>query len=453
MTLRKQKPNEDFIPIVLSADIGAYSMARSFAEEWSVRPVILTYKQILGPIANSRLFDVIVVKPNQITNPASEYPLIDYLLENVGEMKNRYPGKKLVICPEADSHVFGLAENHEVLARNYLFQVPSVELLDATNSKVAFAKIAEQNNIPCPTTIDFYLTDGLEHILELFVNSATAFPIVLKPAASYGYEGLKFPGKAKVYFIDNMAQLKKILKLLIKETSGHPDANHFVIQQRILGDDTYNFHVMCYANSEGKVAFSVSSHLLLEDHNPTAVGNPAALITESFPNLTAPAIRFLEGLNWRGFANFDIKVDPQDGKAYFFEVNPRIGRSNYYSTAAGMNPMRVFIDDLVYDRRYLVPTRQRKVLYSILPEPLVLLYTRGKLRRQVLKLVARRRTANPLSSPAEREFSLRYLRRWFYVTASTWKHILKYHRYFPLSKARELGGGDYVPNSDLGKES
>ena len=48
-----------------------------------------------------------------------------------------------------------------------------------------------------------------------------------------------------------------------------------------------------------------------------------------------------------GFANFDVKVDPRTGAFRFFEVNPRIGRNNYYVTAAGANPMRFVVEDQV----------------------------------------------------------------------------------------------------------
>ena len=46
---------------------------------------------------------------------------------------------------------------------------------------------------------------------------------------------------------------------------------------------------------------------------------------------------------YRGYANFDVKVDPRDGLAKFFEVNPRIGRNNYSVTGAGANVARFVV--------------------------------------------------------------------------------------------------------------
>ena len=46
--------------------------------------------------------------------------------------------------------------------------------------------------------------------------------------------------------------------------------------------------------------------------------------------MLAQARTFLAATGYRGFANFDVKVDPRTGVFRFFEVNPRIGRNNYY---------------------------------------------------------------------------------------------------------------------------
>ena len=70
------------------------------------------------------------------------------------------------------------------------------------------------------------------------------------------------------------------------------------------------------------------------------------------------------------------------GAFRFFEVNPRIGRNNYYVTAAGANPMRFVVEDRgrgARGRRRSSSTRE--ILYSIVPHRLLLRYVRDPAAR------------------------------------------------------------------------
>src|SRR5665811_818632 len=67
------------------------------------------------------------------------------------------------------------------------------------------------------------------------------------------------------------------------------------------------------------------------------------------------ARRLLEHIGWTGFANFDLKYDPRDGRTVFFELNPRLGRSNFYVTAAGRNTVELYVREYVQDLDPLPP--------------------------------------------------------------------------------------------------
>ena len=91
---------------------------------------------------------------------------------------------------------------------------------------------------------------------------------------------------------------------------------------------------------------------------------------------------FLASTGYRGFANFDVKVDPRTGAFRFFEVNPRIGRNNYYVTAAGANPMRFVVEDARRGPSVPPVVVDREILYSVVPHRLLLRYVRDpQLRR------------------------------------------------------------------------
>ena len=139
------------------------------------------------------------------------------------------------------------------------------------------------------------------------------------------------------------------------------------------------------------------------------------------------AVRFLEHVGYRGFANFDIKVDPRDGRALFFEVNPRIGRNCYYMAAAGRNPVKAAVRDLVLGRELTPDKLEEEVLYSLLPHRLLLRYLRESTQRErVKRLIAEGRTASPLRYRADRS-----LRRNLVVALQEANQYRKFARYYP----------------------
>ena len=137
------------------------------------------------------------------------------------------------------------------------------------------------------------------------------------------------------------------------------------------------------------------------------------------------AEKLLTSVGYRGFANFDVKIDPRGGDPVYFELNPRIGRNSFYMSAAGVNPMVVMIRDLVDGSPGPRREATAEVLYSLLPRHLVLHQVDDPLlRRRVLRLAAR--AVDPLLDPAERS-----LRRRLLITAQKLNHDRKFHRYHP----------------------
>jgi D-aspartate ligase len=172
--------------------------------------------------------------------------------------------------------------------------------------------------------------------------------------------------------------------------------------------------------------------VLLEEHTPGALGNPAVILVEPFPDIDEGARRLAEGLGWRGHANFDVKWDPDTQRHVFFELNPRLGRSNFYLTAWGHNPVPALIREYVPDAVPLLRKwRSRRKAYSILPAPLVLRYVRGRMFWRILGLWLTGRLVHPLWSWRDPSPL-----RWFYVQAFKLNQYRKFARYFPRKQAR-----------------
>lgn len=84
----------------------------------------------------------------------------------------------------------------------------------------------------------------------------------------------------------------------------------------------------------------------------------------------------LEGIGWRGFASIDLKRDPTTGRAVFMDFNPRVGSNSYYVCAAGANPMRALVSDLVDGERGETVRAEREAIYTRAPVSLARRYIR-----------------------------------------------------------------------------
>ena len=425
-----------FQPVILGTDIGTYALAVSFHQRWNVKPTIVT-TQILGPIMFSGIIDTRVVAPQTLPDPDSEMPLIDGLLALAPQLQKDYPEKKLLLIANIDSNVRDIVRREEELRKYYAFAFPSLKVIEDTSDKVKFPQLASEHGLNVPKTLEIDFSGSLEGELAKLEQVGEPFPWIIKPATSAGYERLKWPGKAKVYTVSNKQEAQNLLADLYQHTHENTHARRFVLQPRVEGNDSFNLSVTAYVDRNARVTMLGSAQVLLEDHSPTALGNPVAMITEPYPRLYEQVSSFLKGVGWHGFANFDFKVDSRTGIAYCFEVNPRIGRNSYYNTAAGMNPMRFFVEDVVEGKAVSPQRLGKRVYYSILPKRLVLRYVDKQMGKKIKALYRLKKNHDPLFYSADFDFSLRGLKRFAYVMIARENHWRKYHRNYPVAKFRE----------------
>ena len=201
----------------------------------------------------------------------------------------------------------------------------------------------------------------------------------------------------------------------------------FLIQDCIPGDDTNMRVLTCYCDRHAKVKFVSLGHVLLEDHTPTAIGNPVAIINEVDEKIAAAATKFLEHIGYTGFANFDIKYDSRNGTYNFFEINVRLGRSNYYVTGSGFNVVKWIVDDLIYEKDLEYTVADNENLFYVVPRGIIIKYVKDpELRKRIKRLFRSGRSSYPLYYKKD----LSPVRR-FYVYAS---YLNQYRKYYKTEK-------------------
>jgi D-aspartate ligase len=400
-------------PVILGADIGVYALARSFHEAYGVRSIVVS-GAALGPIAYSRLIDNSLVEDGH--DPRQ---LVDRLVQLGKELSS---DRTLVLLANSDWLVRVVVQHRAELEPHYIVPFLSEDVLDKISDKATFAEIAAGLGISVPRTI----VQDFAHAGEPGWQAAgvdIAYPLIAKAASSADYQDVEFAGKKKVFEIADAAELDALWVSLV----GAGFRGRFVVQELIPGDDTQMRSITAYVDSRGITTLLCSAHVLLEEHTPSGLGNPAAMITTRIDPMLDQARRFLDATGYVGFANFDVKVDPRDGSFRFFEVNPRIGRNNYYVTAAGTNPTRFLVEDRVEGRAVEPVVADREVLYSILPHRLLLHYVLDpELAARVRGLIRTHAVAHPLRYSHDAA-----PRRLAYVTAALLNQVRKFRRYYP----------------------
>lgn len=421
---------QPFLPVILGSDIGVYALARSMHERYGVRSLVVGFA-IPGPIAASRILDTVVT--------GTSTPEILAALDRVAA---EHAGERLLLLTNMDWLVRVIVHNRAVLEPRYVIPFVGEELLDLVSDKAEFLRVCTELGIGVPATVvqDFAGAGepGWEPLPVDF-----AYPVIAKAASSADYHGVSFPGKKKVYEIGTPQELAALYRALAD--AGY--RGRFLVQDYVPGDDTQMRSVTCYADTSGRVTLRCSARVLLEERTPAARGNPAAMITEPIAPILDAAQRLLEHVGYVGYANFDVKLDPRDGTYRFFEVNPRIGRNNYYLTAAGTNPTPFLVEDVLEGRALEPVTVEGEVLYSVLPHRLLLRYVLDPaLRARVRRLIRAGRAVHPLRYRADRS-----LRRSAYVRAAMLNHYRKYRTYYPVRRLREVAGGGAQPAGAVGR--
>ena len=395
-----------FIPIILGADITAYSLARSFHEEYGIKSITLSMTE-KGYVPNSSF-----IENRYFPNLEKDEEAVKRLLEVGKEFEGR---KKLILFGCGDWYVRIIIENKEKLAPYYIIPYIDEELLNRIVLKDKFYEICEEIGVDYPKT--YVYECGKENDLKFDFN----YPVIAKPANSAMYHYAKFAGKKKVFKFNSEKELRAMLRRLEQTQYNYK----FLIQDMIPGDDSYMRVLTCYCDKNSKVRFAALGHTLIEDPSPTAIGNPVAIVNEVNPDIVAAATKFLEHIGYVGFANFDVKYDERDGKYKFFEINVRLGRSNFYVTGSGFNHVKWIVDEYIYGKLPEYTVADKENLYTVVPKSVIKKFVPdSEFKRHALELWKKGRVARPLLYKKERSLRAKY-----YAYGNYINYIRKFNMY------------------------
>lgn len=404
-----------FDAVLVGTGLGVYTLATALHAEYGI--VSTTVTRIAVEAQRRSVASVVRELGASATDDDVIAELLTIARTRAAEDRIRglEPRPLLLLCNE-DALVELFARHREVLEQHYRLPIPSDAALRRIVDKGEFAQLCRDLGVSQPVTEIIDLADD-SPIPPLDMP----FPVVAKVTRASDLQGLTIPGYRKVYFIQSQQELDDLWRR-------HREAGfrgRFVVQELVPGDDTAMWSITAYRDGRGEVTLLSSAQVLLEEHTVEALGRPASMITTAQDDLLDMARRVLDAIDYRGFANFDVKRDPRTGEWKFFEINPRIGRNNFYVTAAGANVARFVVSDAILGAAIEPVVVTRSILYTLLPVRFMMRYVLDAQLRAKVKQAAREKVANPWVYGPDGGWARRY------AQLVGLNHVRKFLRHYP----------------------
>jgi len=389
----------DFEVLILGTDANAYYMARCAYEAYHKKAYLIG-KSRLAFTKFSNILNV-SYEPN-IWNEKEFLRILD-------DFQKKHKNKKIILISTNETYVEFISKNKEKISDNYVYNYPDIEVINTLTNKEIFYKTYEKSNLLFPKTIYF---DCLKDKLNF---KDFVYPIVVKPANVVEYNHIDFEGKNKIYKVETEEELVNIINNI--KNGGYKDK--LIIQEFIPGDDSNLFDSVVYVNKSGKVEFLSFAQIGLQERTKSMVGNAAVLIN-GFNTTKGNVLKqskeikkFMENINYRGFAEIDMKYDSRDNTFKVLEINARQGRCSYYVAALGKNLVKTIVDDCLYDEKHKYEFLDKQILLSFVPKGIVKRYIKNKqFKRQALKMWCN--VVKPMDAPDDKNMKrfLMLRKRW-----------------------------------------
>ena len=370
-------------PVIIGGDILAYSYVRELHRAYGITRCIVLATQDVKMLSTSKFTDYRLV--DSLYDDAE---VMYFNLEKIAvEVYESDPDAILLVLGCDDVHARLLSSGKKRLQKiGYTVPYIDFDLLDSITQKRRFYEICEELGVPYPKTWYFDCANGPD---ELPVDEFT-FPLIAKPSNSAQFQDATIQNKRKIYEIDSAAELQEVWRTI--RTSDYQ--NLLVIQDFVPGDDDAIRTLTTFSDANGDMRVVSGGVVAVQDHDPTALGNPLAIIGEKEDAIVAAAAKILKRIGYRGFANFDIKFDSRDGSFRFFEVNTRCGRNTYYMSLGGVNFVTLIVREFILKQPIEYTEAYKPFLYCCVPD-LVLKRSVANPERLKQALKLRKQTKDP----------------------------------------------------------
>ncbi len=353
----------DFEILILGTDANAYYMARCCYEAYHKKAYMIGKERL----AFTKFSTILHVQYEDLWDKKNFITVLNTFAQ-------KHANKIILLISTNETYSQFISEEKEALDKHFVFNSPSKEIIKSLTNKELFYKTYANKGLVFPKTYYYDCQKKGEKIPKL------SFPLVLKPANVVEYNHLKFPEKHKIYKIEKDEELVKVIKQ-IKE-NGYQDK--LILQEFIPGDDSNLFDAVVYVNTNKEVEFISFAQIGLQERTKSMVGNAAVLMngintTKGDVEKQVESIKkFMESIDYQGFAEVDMKYDIRDNTFKVLEINARQGRCSYYVTALGKNLVTTLVEDVLEHKKHTYTFLKDFVILSFVPKGIVKKYIQNK---------------------------------------------------------------------------
>lgn len=226
-----------------------------------------------------------------------------------------------VLIPCHDNYVEIVDEYLDELREYYLIPQTQAGLYTKLMKKDTLERIAKERGVAVPETVRPDEEDFLDRVEE-----EIKYPCIVKPVDSPAFIDTF---RVKIFKVNNKEELMQAIEKANK-------AGLEVIVQRIIpGFDDHMHTFDAYLNQDSKVTHWTTCQKFRQ--YPINFGASVYTGQKFVPELYEIGAKFLEGLNYKGFAEIEFKKDAETGKFYLIEINVRITNFNSLLYKVGLN--------------------------------------------------------------------------------------------------------------------
>ncbi|MBN8236286.1 carboxylate--amine ligase [Halobacillus kuroshimensis] len=226
-----------------------------------------------------------------------------------------------VLIPTADPYVEFVDEHLPELREHFLIPQKEQGLYTKIMDKGTLHTLASEHGVAVPETVNVDEENFVER-----VEKDIQYPCLVKPVDSPAFVA-KF--RRKLFTVHNQEEL-------LEKVNEAKAADIEVIVQRIIpGFDDHMYTFDAYLDQDSKVTHWVTCQKLRQF--PVNYGASVYTQQKYVPELYELGTKFLEGIQYKGFAEIEFKKDAETGQYYLIEINVRITNLNHLLQKTGIN--------------------------------------------------------------------------------------------------------------------
>ena len=270
---------------------------------------------------------------------------LDFLL-TAGKKTGSLP----VLIPTGDSHLIFVSRHRLRLAKQFRFQIPGEEVVEAACNKRLLYRLAREMDMPVPAA--FCPADMPDR--NRLKEAGISFPCIIKPSRSHVWNRRGI--NSKLLIASNEEELSSMYR---RATIGDESV---LIQEIIPGGDDSLFGCLTYFTNESKPLALFSRQKLRQF--PLRYGNGSYMVSRHNPTVIDQSSRFLEAIEYKGLAGLEYKWDGRDGKYKLLDLNPRAVSNQQLAVDCGADIPYLNYLDLAGERPAPLITFREGVRYA-----------------------------------------------------------------------------------------